>query len=484
MSSQIPLLLRPLSEAFCIFTHSDALVASPPNTSLSNTSLSKIISCAEFISDVQRLSSQLPEGSYAINLCSDRYAFLVTFCAVIVCGSTNLLPPNKNTATQSLLTEQYSTTYVVHNGDILVVDDVEHINVASFLLSTNLSEFDDEARGTIQETIQEPIPVPTISVDHLAAISFTSGSTGRSQPNHKTWSSIVRGSAINGPYFLPKKSPVYVLATVPAQHMWGLETSVYLPLFSSVCVSSAQPLFSQDIVNHLKRLPEPRLLVSTPVHLRYLLSSELMLPRIDRVLCATSPLAQPLACQIEAACCGELMEIYGCSEIGSMAYRRTATTEYWTVFDGLEFNALGQGETRVVAKHLPVSEIILQDRLSFIDTTDFQLLGRNSDAINIAGKRGSITEITNLLLALDHVQDAAVLIIDNRSTGIERLVAVVVADTEKNVIIAALREHLDPVFIPKSLYLVGRLPRETSGKLPRKALFEVIEQHSNKLSEL
>jgi acyl-coenzyme A synthetase/AMP-(fatty) acid ligase len=478
MSSQTPLLLRPLSEAFCVFTHTDALVASPPNTSLSNTSRSKIVSCAEFISDVQRLSNQLPEGSYAINLCSDRYAFLVGFCAVIVRGSTNLLPPNKNTATQSLLTEQYSTTYVVHNGDMLVADGVEHINVASFLLSTKLSEFDNEA----WVTMQEPIQVPTISVDHLAAISFTSGSTGRSQPNHKTWGSIVRGSAINGQYFLPEKSLVYVLATVPAQHMWGLETSVYLPLFSSVCVSSAQPLFAQDIVNHLKRLPEPRLLVSTPVHLRYLLSSELVLPQIDRVLCATSPLAQPLACQIEVACSGELMEIYGCSEIGSMAYRRTATTEYWTVFDGLEFNALGQGEIRVMAKHLPVSEIVLQDRLSFIDTTRFQLLGRNSDAINIAGKRGSIAEITNLLLAIDHVQDAAVLIINNRSTGIERLVAVVVADTEKNVILAALREQLDPVFIPKSLYLVGRLPRETSGKLPRKVLLEVIEQHSNKLN--
>jgi acyl-coenzyme A synthetase/AMP-(fatty) acid ligase len=39
------------------------------------------------------------------------------------------------------------------------------------------------------------------------------------------------------------------------------------------------------------------------------------------------------------------------------------------------------------------------------------------------------------------------------------------------------------VFIPKSLYLVERLPRETSGKLPRKVLLKVIEQHVNKLSE-
>jgi acyl-coenzyme A synthetase/AMP-(fatty) acid ligase len=469
MSSQIPLLLRPLSEAFCFFAqtdnHVDTSTASP-----SSAPPLKTVSCAEFISDVRWLSSQLPEHANAINLCSDRYAFLVAFCAVIVRGSTNLLPPNKNAATQSLLAEQYPTAYVVHNGDISAADDIEHVDVEPFLFSTGFTKLNRE--------VKLPISVPSIAVDHLAAISFTSGSTGRSQPNKKTWGSIVRGSSINSQYFLPKKSLFYVLATVPAQHMWGLETSVYLPLFSSVCVSSAQPLFAQDIVNHLHRLPEPRLLVSTPVHLRYLLSSKLTLPRVDRVLCATSPLAQLLACQIETACCGELMEIYGCSEIGSMAYRRTATTEYWTMFNGLEYHSLGKDETRVVAKHLPVSEIILQDRLSFIDSVRFQLLGRNSDVINIAGKRGSITEITNLLLVMKQVEDAAVLIVNSRSSGTERLVAIVVADIEKSIIISLLREHLDPVFIPRSIYFVDRLPRENSGKLPRKALLEVIGQLS------
>ena len=463
MPPEAPLLSRPLSEAFCVFTDTGA---SSPSLSSPSPALNSI-SCAEFLIDVHSVAATLPDKTYAINLCSNRYSFLVTFCAVMVRGSTNLLPPNKNTATQQLLAELYSESYVLHNGDVSVAEGLESIAVEPRLLVPGAAS---------NAATEGGVDVPTIPADHLAAISFTSGSTGRSQPNHKTWGSMVAGSAINSRYFLPASAPIYVLATVPAQHMWGLETSVYLPLFNNVCVSHGQPLFAQDIVNHLNALPEPRLLVSTPVHLRYLLASSVALPHIERALCATSPLEPSLARELESACAGELVEVYGCSEVGSMAYRNTSSTETWTTFEGLEFTVSPQGETHVVANHLPIRDVVLQDKLSFVSATQFQLLGRNSDDINIAGKRGSISEITQLLLAIDHVRDAAVLIINNRSTGIERLTAVVVGDIEKSAVLAALRKHLDPVFIPKVLHVVDCLPREASGKLPRQALLALIEK--------
>ena len=37
----------------------------------------------------------LPTACYAVNLCEDRYAFLVAFCAVASRGQTNLLPPSR-----------------------------------------------------------------------------------------------------------------------------------------------------------------------------------------------------------------------------------------------------------------------------------------------------------------------------------------------------------------------------------------------------
>ena len=47
------------------------------------------VSAEEFIADVQALAKLLPPAHYAVNLCQDRYRFLVAFCAVALAGQTN-----------------------------------------------------------------------------------------------------------------------------------------------------------------------------------------------------------------------------------------------------------------------------------------------------------------------------------------------------------------------------------------------------------
>ena len=53
------------------------------------------IRAAEFLADVLALAERLPDARYALNLCTQRYHFLVAFCAAIVAGQTNLLPATR-----------------------------------------------------------------------------------------------------------------------------------------------------------------------------------------------------------------------------------------------------------------------------------------------------------------------------------------------------------------------------------------------------
>jgi len=53
------------------------------------------IDVARFIAQAQALAARLPAGTHAVNLCEDRYEFLVAFCAVILAGQTNLLPASR-----------------------------------------------------------------------------------------------------------------------------------------------------------------------------------------------------------------------------------------------------------------------------------------------------------------------------------------------------------------------------------------------------
>ncbi len=50
---------------------------------------------AKFLADVHAVAASLPTACYAVNLCEDRYAFMVGFCAVASRGQTNLLPPSR-----------------------------------------------------------------------------------------------------------------------------------------------------------------------------------------------------------------------------------------------------------------------------------------------------------------------------------------------------------------------------------------------------
>jgi acyl-coenzyme A synthetase/AMP-(fatty) acid ligase len=45
---------------------------------------------------------------------------------------------------------------------------------------------------------------------------------------------------------------------------------------------------------------------------------------------------------------------------------------------------------------------------------------------------------------------------------------------------AALRERIDPAFMPRPLLFVERLPRNSTGKLPREALQALARAHDSK----
>lgn len=427
----------------------------------------RCISVSEFLVHVDRVAEQLPAASHVLNLCDNRYLFLVVFCAVIARAKTNLLPPNRHLATQATLLQRYGNLAIVHDG-IAVIDDnnVASVNIAHCNFASPLN-------------FPAALPtIPSIALAHIAAVTFTSGSTGHSQAHHKSWLTFVRSTEINRRYMLPQVPTVmHLVATVPGQHMWGLETSILMTLMAPICMSDIRPFFPADVASSLALLPPPRALVSTPVHLRALCLSGLKFPPLHRVLCATAPLSQALAEDVETLVSGELIEVYGCSEVGSMACRHTAASGIWHAFDGLLFNAsVEQGPVQVEAEHLP-EVVTLQDCLQFDGPRRFQLLGREGDMIEMGGKRGSLAELNKLLLAVDGVIDGVVFLPDDERT-IVRLAAFVVGDArvDKPALVRAFRRAVDPVFVPRPFVFVAELPREENGKLPRAKLLQLFKE--------
>ena len=82
--------------------------------------------------------------------------------------------------------------------------------------------------------------------------------------------------------------------------------------------------------------------------------------------------------------------------------------------------------------------------------------------------------MTRKLLAIPGVEDGVVFQLDG--DGVRRIAALAVAPTlDESSILAVLRRAIDPVFLPRRLRCVPRLPRNETGKLPREVLLELLQ---------
>jgi len=421
----------------------------------------RFISAAEFLAQVRGLAAQLPEGSHLLNLCDGRYAFMLTWCAALLRGIPTLLPPSRAPSVILEMLDRYPAAWAV--GDDGYPDGVRLERIPPrFHSLANPLPMVDGAR-------------PQLSTDLLAAIGFTSGSSGPPKAQSKYWGSLCASTAHNFAALMAHTEPgCHLLATVPSQHMFGMETAVLLPLLGDVTLHTARPFFPADIVAALAELPTPRVLVTTPVHLRALLESALPVPPLAVILCATAPLSQELAQAAETATGAHLLEYFGSTETCIFGQRRTALETDWTRYAGVHIEPRPDGA--VVSADWLAEPVLLQDIIETLPDGRFRLAGRASDLLEIAGKRVSLGELTRRLLAVEGVRDAVVFQLEAEGP-VQRIAALAVAPGCSEVaLLAALRESIDPVFLPRPLRLLERLPRNETGKLPRKSLLEALRQ--------
>jgi acyl-coenzyme A synthetase/AMP-(fatty) acid ligase len=411
----------------------------------------------QFLNDVSQLAAQLLPGRHMLNVCSDRYHFSVGLAAAITTGKVSLLP--------STYTADIASQLKAFAPDVFCLTDNDSCNMEMPLL-----HYPDLA---IQSA---SIKVPDINHDQLIAIVFTSGSTGEPQPHHKLWGTLVQCVKMEAKRvgLLGNIAPTTIVGTVPPQHMYGFESTVLMPWQSGHAFSSAHPFYPADICQALSDTPEPRLLISTPVHLRALLDSELSIPEISNILSATAPLSTELATEIETICNAPLTEIYGCTETGQIATRRSTQTTEWHLFDDIKLS-LKDDNIYANGGHITTATK-LNDKIEPVSDEYFLLLGRLTDMINIAGKRHSLASLNHLLTTIPGVIDGAFYMPEEcKVTHIARLAAFVVKDAGINAtqILSKLRNQIDPVFLPRPLVFVDKLPRNSTGKLPQAALKEL-----------
>ena len=415
------------------------------------------VSRRRYLADVNTLCALLPGTGPMVNVTADRYHFAVGLGAAMLRGQDNLMPPNHTPDMVARLHGLFPKAYGLADeaAPLVQLPMVWHPHELA------------EAKATDQ--------VPRIDANALVAQVLTSGSTGAPVPHAKRWGLLVNNTRAGVQRLAEQMgradlAGVTLVATVPPQHMYGFESTVLVALLGGAAFDAERPFYPADIARALARAPRPRMLVTTPFHLKTLLDSGIELPPIDLTVCATAPLSPQLAARAESLLAAPLMEIYGCTEAGQVASRRTIDGPEWRTYDGLRLS--GDADQAVVqGGHVP-QPTLLADVLEVMDAQTFRLLGRSNDLINIAGKRSSLSHLNYHLNSIPGIDDGSFWLPPGEpARGIVRLTAFVVAPGIEpgalhEHVASALRQRVDAAFLPRRIVAVPALPREPTGKLP------------------
>ena len=417
-----------------------------------------VLTAQAFLDAAHRLADELPDGRFVLNLWRRRSAFAVAFAAAMLRRQVSLLTSDRSPERLLALAEDYA-------GLASISDDADSPGLRRHHRMP--APRPDTPAGAPTAGLN-----PRFAADQPAAIVFTSGSTGRPAAHAKTWGALVARSRAAEAQFGFGTPPHIVVGTVPPQHMYGFETTVLLPLHAEVASWCGPAFYPADVRAAFTASPDPTVLVTTPLQLRAFLDGMTPPRSVSKVISATAPLDPALAAEAERRWGVEVLEIYGATEVGSIASRRTVNGDLWQPYPGVD---LVPGPDAVLVSAPFAYPHPLADSIEVVEG-GFRLLGRHADLVKVGGRRVSLSWLNSVLTGIDGVVDGAFLMPDDLADRPDaRLHAFVVAPGQRlEGILEALRRKVDPLFLPRTLTELDRLPRNDVGKLPRGALAELL----------
>jgi malonyl-CoA/methylmalonyl-CoA synthetase len=364
----------------------------------------------------------------------------------------------------------------------------------------------DDGRGTLLEAAAAmPDDFRTVgrSASDLAAILYTSGTTGRSKGAMLTHGNLASNAAVLDTYWRWRRGDV-LLHALPIFHVHGLFVASHGALLSGSKTIWLPRFDPKEVLRHL---PRATVFMGVPTMYVRLLDEPGFTAEAARgmrlFVSGSAPLLADTFRQFEARTGQRILERYGMSEtvmLTSNPYdgNRVAGTvglplpgvSVRVVDDAghaLAEPAIGGIEVRgpnVFAGYWRMPEKTREEftadgwfRTGDVgrwDTNGYlTIVGRSKDLIITGGYNVYPKEIESYLDDLDGVAESAVIGVPHRDFG-EAVTAVVVPEAgaalEESALIAALKSRIAGFKVPKRVHVVDALPRNAMGKVQKNEL--------------
>lgn len=418
----------------------------------------------DLLRDAAALAARLPAAppGEVLVACDDRYLVAAAALAAWARGHALALPPSGQPAAVERLAADPAVRALVHDRDGVSVARVPAVDAREAVTSVDAPT--------------DPLVGAPLDPGRHAATVYTSGSTGAPLACRKTAGQLLGEATLLAGRF--ELAGARVVATPPALHIYGLLFGVLAPLAGGAATCRLAPLHAEPLAA-LVAEEGVDVLVSVPAHLRGLeVLGPGALAGLRAVVSSGAPLPPATAAGLHERHGLFVTEVFGSTETGGVATRRAPGDARWRPLPGVVVSAAADGRLALDSPFLPPDAprpLVADDLVEVAPDGAFVHLGRKDGVVKVGGKRVSLAEVERCLLAQPGVADATVVAASASGGRDQELVAAVApADLDPARLRAALRAALDPVVVPRRVHLLAALPREATGKLPRRRLLEAL----------
>lgn len=406
----------------------------------------------------QRSFADLPAGQPVAVYFHDSFSAAAALLGAWHGGRTVILPGDVQSATVQCLREQMQAWLV---GDIPGACSTPPVHSGAEL---------------------RPLPPVQLQAEQPGLVVFTSGSSGNPVAIKKNLGQICSEVGAHCHLWGYALRGRCVVATVSHQHIYGLLFRLLLPLLAGSAFVAERLEYPEEVQASLAR--RPSLLVSSPAFLKRLPDGETWQTTPSLVFSSGGPLSAEAALRAEQRLAATVIEIYGSSETGGIAWRRQSAQRHWTKLPDVRID-LDAGLLTVRSPYTQGADWHrTSDRASLLGD-GFLLEGRADRLVKIEEKRVSLDGIEAALLASADIQDVRVVVLPGERARLGAAVVLSAAGQQRLLVEGkrALNEqlrtlllrHVERIALPRYWRYVPSLPHNSMGKITQASLQALFE---------
>ncbi len=409
---------------------------------------------------------QLPVQHYALYY-ESAYPFAVSLFALLHVGKSVWIPGNNRPGTAEKLTQQGCCLLGEWQGQELLPECSENHHFELFPLDL-----------------------------HSATITiFTSGSSGQPKAISKSLWQLQREIETLEQQWGQWLEQSRVLATVSHQHIYGLLFRLLWPLASGRCFYSQLYLSPEPLMN--ATAGSPSYWVASPAQLKRLdeLTAWEKIGRLTAIFSSGGALGKDVAEQIQQRCGQKIMEIYGSSETGGIAWRIQPDDELWTPFPAIKLQTTEDGRFQLRSPYLAdQTTFMLDDKIELQDDGRFVLTGRSDRIVKVEEKRLSLDELEQTLNQSGWVVQSYTLLLTNKRDRIGAVVVLTETGKEhlrqhgRGMMIKQLRkllmDYFESLVLPRKWLFMQSMPVSAQGKIDSDLLLQLLTLDLEKFPQI